>query len=252
MALVSLTNDSRMTGNGRTTQTRFLRYEHKIILTSVEVEAVRVWASKNLERDAFAQDGDASYSIRTLYLDSPNLDIYHRTSDRGSTKYRIRRYGDEDVVWLERKRRRGNVVRKRREGLDLDCLDRVLNGRADFNGWPGSFREEADAGGLRPTLLVLYERSAWNGPSSARLTIDREVRVQVALDVEDVFAPPVEPTPVTDAVVLELKFDETMPPCFETVMQLIQKESGSFSKYGRGIEAVGLAPVDVPSDAEAE
>ncbi len=61
----------------------------------------------------------ASISIRTTY------DVFHRRGSFGRSKYRIRRYGDEDAFFLERKMRQPAVLAKRRTRLPLVALERL-------------------------------------------------------------------------------------------------------------------------------
>ena len=66
---------------------------------------------------------------------------------------------------------------------------------------------------------------------------------------EDVFSPKGDPTEVTTDVILELKFDGDMPALFADLMTMLGRDVGSFSKYGRGVEAAGLAVASDSSDS---
>ena len=58
-----------------------------------------LWARQHL---AFDPHADASlgnaYRIHTLYLDTAELDVFHRTASYGRRKFRLRRYGNEDCT----------------------------------------------------------------------------------------------------------------------------------------------------------
>jgi hypothetical protein len=62
------------------------------------------------------------YRVSTLYLDTAGRDVFHRRGSYGRSKYRVRRYGDEPRVFLERKLRTASRLAKRRTDIPLDEL----------------------------------------------------------------------------------------------------------------------------------
>ena len=54
------------------------------------------------------------YRTSTLYFDTAEGHVFHRWGSYGRAKYRIRRYGDSNVAFLERKLRRPGMLVKRR------------------------------------------------------------------------------------------------------------------------------------------
>ena len=223
----------------RGTTTRFIRYELKVVLSKSEAERVQAWSAQRLSPDPFG-DAAGTYEVRTLYLDSPELEIYHRLGEDRGTKFRIRRYGKEGQVWLERKRRRGDRVKKQRASWPLEELTQLLSGRGTPLEWAGSFQSVVCDRALAPVLLVVYPRSAFTGEATARLTLDWGVKVWRMGPGDDPFDPPGEPIEVTQDVILELKYDGTMPAVFDEVLKMLGRDTGGFSKYSRGVEAAGL------------
>lgn len=225
--------------NGNGTPTRFRRYELKLVLDRTEAERVRAWASTRLDADRFSPGG-APYLVHSLYLDTQALDIYNRTWDEDGTKYRIRRYGDEQVVWLERKRRKGILVRKRRARWSLDRLPEILSEDRRLDGWEEKFRDRIRGSRLGARLLISYPRSAWTFGKNGRLTLDWGVEARrPAGDRPFDLAGPA--AIATTGVVLELKYDDERPPVFDEVLEFLGREAGSFSKYSHGVEASGMA-----------
>lgn len=223
----------------RSATTRFIRYELKVVLSKPEAERVQAWAAERLSPDPFGDEAGV-YEVRTLYLDSPQMEIYHRLGEDRGTKFRVRRYGEEGQVWLERKRRRGDRVKKRRARWPLGELSRLLSGSGAPAEWAGSFQNAVCNRDLAPVLLVVYPRSAFAGEDSARLTLDWGVKVWRMGPDDDPFDPPGDPVEVTDDVILELKYDGTMPPVFDELLKMLDRDTSGFSKYGRGVEAAGL------------
>ena len=66
--------------------------------------ALREWARAHLAPDHFGSGphGDG-YTTTSLYFETPGFDVYHRRGSYGRSKFRIRRYGEADIVFLERK-----------------------------------------------------------------------------------------------------------------------------------------------------
>jgi hypothetical protein len=217
---------------------RFRRHELKYVVSREEAERLRDFAATLLRPDEFG-GRDGRYLVHSLYFDSPALDVYHRTSGVEGVKYRVRRYGEEDVVWLERKRRKGTLVEKRRAAWPLAKLAEVLEPRRVFADWPGEFRRDLDRFKLAPKLLVSYPRTAFAGEGEARLTLDWGVAARHARASRP-FSCDSEPFRVGDDVVVELKYCDELPAAFLRIMKLLGRDAGSFSKYGRAVEASGL------------
>lgn len=220
---------------------RFLRHELKIVLDKEETERVRTWAVEHLQPDPNATGEDGSYRIESLYLDNAKLDVFHRALPDAGTKYRIRRYGDESLVYLERKRRRRSVVTKRRCAWPMAQINDVYDPEKDVVGYAEDFKDRVHTSELAPKLLVCYTRHAWLGEKeNSRLTLDSEIRAYEGAGISR-FTPEGDPIAITEDTVLELKYDDLMPESFAEVLRLLGRDVGAFSKYGRGITASGLA-----------
>src|SRR6185436_14814912 len=97
-----------MTARGQASEVKFL-------ISLAVADEIRVWARANMSPDPHGTGplGD-EYRITTIYLDTPELDVLRRSGTGGRGKFRIRRYGDSDDVYLERKVKRQGRVRKLR------------------------------------------------------------------------------------------------------------------------------------------
>jgi hypothetical protein len=47
-------------------------------------------------------EGDGGYQLTTLYCDTPQLDVLHRRGRYRLFKFRLRRYGTSNRIYLER------------------------------------------------------------------------------------------------------------------------------------------------------
>ncbi len=212
-------------------------YELKFLVTALEAARVEAWARRLLLPDPHGLKG--TYQTTTLYLDTPFFDVYHKSPGYRRSKYRVRRYGGGELVHLERKKRQGDRVRKRREVLSLPELARLPD--PDGGGtWFGlRIRERR----LRPACWVAYARTAFVGTTPGRpvrLTLDRDVVGRVASDwTVPARMDGLELLP--DRAILELKFRSALPGLFHELLGTLPGLARGGSKYGRCVEAWQLA-----------
>lgn len=223
-----------------TTPTKFRRYEVKYVLEDGQAEEVISWAGANLKPDPHSA-ADASYRVASLYFDTFGFDVYHRRAGFSGVKYRVRRYGDEAIVWLERKRRSGTLVRKERAACSLDFRGRMWDHASDTDGFGHAFAAQIATLELHPTLLVTYHRRAWVLGDDARLTLDSRIRAGRPAEGRSFDAD--EVVPVDVASILELKYTENRPLGFDEAAALVGRDPTGFSKYAHGVEAAGLVKV---------
>ncbi len=226
-------------------------YELKFLLDEARARQAETWARQHLRPDPHADVArDGIYHTLSLYLDTPRLDVYHRSKGVGRAKFRIRRYGSESCAYLERKARKGDRVRKRRTNVPLEELF-LLTDEAPA-AWPGAwFEKRLRIRGLRPTCLVRYERTALisdNGEGPLRLTIDRAIR-GLPTESWSLDGPPGLPL-LEGHAALELKFRDTLPALFKRLIEELGLQPGAVSKYRLCVEAWGLAaPVEGSANA---
>jgi hypothetical protein len=170
------------------------RLEYKYLVPNRLVDEIRSDLQPYMDLDEFAGKR-GEYTVRSVYYDTPRLDCYHEKLDGTGLrrKYRIRGYNRPDensIVFLEIKRKHANFILKSRAPLRHDELDEFLASRdlARYSeGSPKSVRDQRDAEsflyyylrhGLRPTVLVVYDREAFHGKfdPSLRLTFDKNLR----------------------------------------------------------------------------
>jgi hypothetical protein len=212
-------------------------FELKFLLTAREAERVEAWARQRLTPDPHGVDG--TYQTTTLYLDTPFLDVYHKSPGYRRSKYRVRRYGPGEVLHLERKKRQGDRVRKRRELLPLADLAR-LPGPDGAGTWFGlRVREQL----FRPVCWIGYSRTAFVGATlggAARLTLDRQVvglpapawTVPARVDGREL---------LPDEAILELKFRTALPGLFRALLGTLPSHTARGSKYARCVASWDLA-----------
>ena len=198
------------------------------------------WARQFLDPDSHSdpQLGDAYY-VNSLYLDTPDFDIFHRMTGFRQQKFRLRRYGRENLVWFEEKRKRNGLVRKRRVSVEqTDVASRIVG--PSEPGWNGQwFRDKIDERRMRPVSQVTYRRFARLGITDEgpmRLTIDDRLTARLANGWQ-VPAAPLDGIGLLDGQrILELKFRGAMPLLFRSLVEKQQLQVTPFSKYRTSVE----------------
>jgi hypothetical protein len=213
--------------------------EIKFLVDPATADRVRAWARQHLEADPHGSGpfGD-TYSTTTLYLDTPDLDVFHRRGSNGRAKYRIRRY-DNGVVFVERKLRTATRLAKRRTQVTLDDLPHLLAIQAA--DWPAEwFHRRMRARRLTPTCEVRYTRLARGmdtpaGP--ARLTVDDALHASPARGL--CFGPPPVTAFLEGQAIMEMKFRQALPAVFKRLLEELQLAPGTVSKYRHALGAIG-------------
>jgi len=207
-------------------------YEQKFLVDEATAQAIVAAARAQLRPDPHADASDGAYRVTTLYLETPGFDVFHEAPELEGAKYRVRRYGDETRVWLEKKVRRGDRVRKRRSAVES------VAARASC-AW---FDEETRARDFRPLLAVGYRRTAFFGSGDQgpyRLTLDRGIlgAPRESWDLAEVTeGVQLEP----ERVVCELKFRDALPGLFKRLVSEWMLVPTPFSKFRRLLLATGL------------
>jgi VTC domain len=218
-------------------------YELKFLLSHAQAEQVERWASQCLAHDPHDDPVlGYAYRIGSIYFDTDQLDVFNQTATYKRRKFRLRRYGNETNVYLERKTKSADKVSKRRSLIALPELNRLEGLSVDQN-WSGSwFHKRVLAKQLKPRCFLSYERVAYIGTSlegPLRLTLDRKIHCSMTSNFNFELATNTMPL-LTDSVILELKYRASLPALFKRLIQELGLTPGGCSKYRRGIAAWGL------------
>ena len=221
-------------------------FELKFELSLAEACRMKAWAARHLRADPHG-GADGAYRITSVYCDTPEFDVFHRSPGYGRSKLRLRRYGSAPFVFLERKIRRGDEVRKRRVEVDPGDLPRLsesLDAARPQPDWEANwFLQHALKKRVAPNCRVGYRRTAFFGLSGGqpvRLTIDENL---VGVPARGWEAVPLQEglELLPDRALLELKFQDVMPELFRGLLPELPLQSARLSKYRRCIRVCGLA-----------
>jgi hypothetical protein len=224
-------------------------FELKFLLTEPQAAAVVAAVAGRLALDPHADpDLGNAYLTTSVYTDTPDYAVFLRTDTFGGCKFRVRRYGPGGPVFVERKQKTGDRVRKQRSRVT--AVNR-LAGPVEA-GWPGAwFHRELLDRGLRPVCRVSYERVAYAGTADSgpvRLTFDRRVRGELA---DGWHLTPVTDAPalLDDLVICEFKFRLALPALFKGIVADLGLSPSAVSKYRRFLGTARGLPVGGTADA---
>lgn len=222
-------------------ETRPFATEVKFIVEAPAGLAIRDWMRAHTEADPHGAGAfNDEYRTTSLYFDTERGDVFHRHGSFGRSKYRVRRYGALEYVFLERKLRKPGILVKRRTTIAIDDLPRLTAPAADPD-WHGEwFHRRVLLRQINPVCQLSYARIARfartaEGP--VRLTLDRDVRV--AATGEPRFTSRDGQPVVGDSMILELKYRRHVPALFKQLVETFALEPRRSSKYRLGIIALG-------------
>jgi hypothetical protein len=224
-------------------------WETKFLVPAAVGAQIQDWARARLEPDPHAGGifGD-TYRITSLFVDSPERDVFLRHGSYGRAKYRVRRYGEGDALFVERKlKARGHLI-KRRTAVSSQDLERIEAGEAG----PGSagywFCRRLIARRLEPVCQVSYLRMARVARTAygpIRLTVDDGL---CAMPASRLALMAKSGTPLCPGqMILELKYGQAMPVLFKQLVQQFRLEPQRLSKYRLAVAKLGLVPAPVSS-----
>jgi hypothetical protein len=228
-------------------QTGGFTSELKFVVDAAVGQRIRDWARERLQADPHGSGPwSDEYRVSSLYLDTEGRDVFHRRRSFGRSKYRVRRYAQDDTVFLERKLRNGTRLAKRRTAIDLTALPLVagstLNG--DGTAW---FRRRVALRRLRPVCQVSYTRiarTAHTPDGPVRLTLDDNI---TAVTSDVLVFQSHSGTPLLDGrCILELKYRDRVPATVREIVDAFALSPERWSKYRAAAQALGLIPPPEP------
>lgn len=228
-------------------------FELKFLLGAAQARAVEELARTQLAPDPHGDPArDGAYQTTSLYCDTEQLDVFHRRGPFRRHKHRIRRYGEADRIFLERKSKWGDRVRKVRSVVPATELP-LLGATEAAAEWPGHwFHEQLRQRALRPVCAITYERVALVGMGAdgpVRVTFDRAVRGTWA-DVWALDGAVDGGLSLLDGlVIVEFKYRAALPTLCKEIVQELRLTPSVVSKYRTFVRATGRVADGRPADA---
>lgn len=227
----------------------FTRKEQKYLITIDQYEQLTEEISPYMRTDKHGTEG--FYTVTSLYFENPDWQIYYETKNKLKfrQKLRLRTYdgsGLNENSFFEVKQKHKKVVNKRRMVLPLSEAYRYLADSHEENieNYASSniqvFKEIdhfRHLYNLHPEMIVSYDRKAFHGitDSDLRLTFDFNLRCRN----DDLFLENgsygeyfIDP----ELVVLEVKVTHSVPLWLTRILQHLECEQRSASKYCTSLE----------------
>ncbi|MFC4024830.1 polyphosphate polymerase domain-containing protein [Oceanobacillus longus] len=228
----------------------FRRKEQKYLITKEQYKNLINLISPYMRPDKFGQNG--KYTVTSLYFESNDHKIYFETKNKLKyrQKLRLRVYNDTDITgtaFFEIKQKHKKVVNKRRMLLSLqeayryiemkeDCLDNYETSNKQVLREIDYFRNLYQ---LKPEMIVSYGRHALHGITDAdlRITFDFNLRCRnndLSLENGTYGSHFID----QNLIVLEVKVNDSVPLWLTRILQELDCEQRSASKFCTSLEVL--------------
>lgn len=213
------------------------RQEIKRLLSSPQRLLLEQRIRAVMPRDIHGTD-NGSYCIRSIYFDTITDRAYTEKeagiSDREKIRIRFYNYQD-DLIKLERKEKRGNLIHKDSMIISKDIANAMLHN--DFSSLPDYFHPLSDyvygiahSENLHPVVVVDYLRTAYVFPvANVRITFD--AFLQAGSPSIPVWKPDGCFDVLGDDTILEIKFDRFLPDHIRQLLDSVCSRQMALSKY---------------------
>ena len=211
----------------------FRRFEKKYLLDENQYRMLLQKLQGHVRQDKFFET-----SIRSIYYDTDKYQLIRRSIEKPEykEKLRIRSYneaGDQDLVYVELKKKLDGIVYKRRtKGISSELINNI--NECEFSD-PQVGNEIRYAlryyGKMRPAVYIGCNRTSYvsNEDQNLRITFDRDIRYRMkklSLRSSEY------DKPVTDKIVMELKVKDAMPLWLTGILDEVKAYPRGFSKVG--------------------
>jgi SPX domain protein involved in polyphosphate accumulation len=228
-----------------------MRYEFKYIARNSDLDRLRATILPFVDVDKFAEIDDRhQYTVRSIYFDTARYDFYYEKVEgiKNRKKVRLRGYDKEDgnnIVFFEIKRKYDVPIVKYRAPVKFeDALDmfrsRNINGQVLSNEFFPKGNENSKrffyqvfSNNLRPVILIVYEREAYQSKldSTIRITLDKNLRSKAYPSIDELFEENKLSTALMGHFILEVKFNDHFPTWLNPIISNFSLRKQSASKY---------------------
>ena len=227
----------------------FSRREQKYLITRTQYDILVDQMSPYMRVDKFGDEG--KYTVTSLYFDNDRHDIYFETKNKLDfrQKLRLRIYDNTDLsgtAFFEVKQKHNNVVNKRRTAIPLMDAYRYINKPTydvEENYQASNFQILKEIHHFRklyqlePEMVVSYDRHAFHciTDPDLRITFDLNLRCRNH-DLNIEYGPYGNHFIDPNLVVLEVKVTHSLPLWLARILQDLECEQKSASKFCTSLE----------------
>ncbi|KKT75204.1 MAG: hypothetical protein UW70_C0037G0018 [Candidatus Peregrinibacteria bacterium GW2011_GWA2_44_7] len=239
--------------NRKSHKLHFRRFEFKYRISEELAGLIQSSLKGHMQVDPYAHLCEFNrYEVCSLYFDSPSLNYYQEKEEglKNRKKIRFRFYRGVttwNAIFLEIKRKKNLCIVKDRLIVRQKDAEAFLENEnfTDILKWCNKkdpllaeeFEREYVLNGLQPTSTIIYDREPWisSDYEHCRVTFDRNIRVRTP---EDFFGKEERMESFllsSDELVMEIKFNETLPYFFKDIIQKYNLRYEPYSKYCNSI-----------------
>jgi len=241
--------------NEKETNLHFRRFEWKYIIDKAKMDQIIGDLSSHMQLDPYAPELNDSpnlsyYVVRSVYMENSALSTYHekKSGIDYRRKLRIRSYkehvNENEKVFLEIKRKKGDVILKDRMQISYnDC--RNMHNHEDIRKLLPNKNNLVlqeyvwlyNRSCMKPYLNITYKRIPYVGKirKKFRITFDYDILAELTnghINFSN------NSNKKNSQVVMEVKYNGTLPIWFYHLIKKHNLSRSSFSKYCYGIEQV--------------
>ncbi|MDY7224453.1 polyphosphate polymerase domain-containing protein [Halalkalibacterium halodurans] len=214
------------------------RRELKHEMTKMDCYLLRKKLKHFMNADPYAKR-DGTYLIRSVYFDNLDNKVLQQKKEGfyNRDKFRVRLYDYHfEFLNLEKKSKRNNLTFKQKCRITADEYEQVRSGdiawmKNDSRQLIQDLYYQMMLFQLKPMTVVDYEREAFVYPyGNVRVTFDSSIKTSIRNnDVLNPHLAMVDTNP--DIVILEVKYDEFLPDVIRRLLQIGDRQVGTYSKY---------------------
>ena len=228
-----------------------MRFEYKYLVPNFQLPELRRMVLPFVGPDKFAaRQPGCQYTVRSIYFDTPNFEMYHTKRDHQAhrMKVRLRGYnlgGDDASVFFEIKRKYEGPIVKNRATLAFSTVQKMFAGASveaflpELNGKADNVRRffyQMYSRRLQSVVNVIYEREAYlskvNDPDNdMRLTFDKNLRSVPFPTINELYSERDLQYPIAGHFILEVKFNRYCPAWIKPVLATLNLQKAPASKY---------------------
>jgi len=225
------------------------KQEYKYLVPNTLLDAVRSDMMPFLKRDPYTEE-NGEYLVRSIYYDTPRLNCYVEKIEglKVRRKYRVRGYNSgskNGLVFLEIKRKYGSYISKNRSPLKKNNLENIFSDpdiERNILSLSNNGIEKEDAQrffyhyyrhGLRPIILVVYDREAYLSKfaSTLRITLDKNLRSVASPSLNQLWTNEGMRYAMSRYFIMEVKFHTGLPDWLRAMITKYRLPRMALSKY---------------------
>lgn len=213
------------------------RHEYKHRINESDILQLRTRLGRAAEHDSHSGK-DGTYIVKSLYFDN-YMDKALREKIDGVNhreKFRIRYYGsDTSFMRLEKKSKINGLCSKQSCIITAEQCQKIIDGDIGFlleseHDLCKELYAKMHYQLLRPNSIVAYTRESFvYAPGNVRVTLDFDICG--SCNVREFMNSDLHLARVTDASILEVKWDEYLPQIIRDCVQIKSRRAAAFSKY---------------------